>query len=263
MNWLEFPVAVWLSSVYFQSQGNNIFTCHASGASGLKTEPAEPGGGACVRLRCSLMLSALWFGCVVTETFGYGSSSASAPTLARSGSSYAGTAGSRVVASPGCGRITLEEVDDVDWSGGVHSCSREGAQVVWQQEYMTQLELDASLLRSRRSAAVSCPGLIAHGKGLGSHCKGFTKLESEVMAEDLSGVFPEDRWKVGSADDDGADVYVGHERCCDRSWRCDWRGRSRALARVLEGARTQSSCAGTDEHPIVARCRRTTTCDMC
>ena len=106
-----------------------------------------------------------WFGCVVAETFGYGSSSTSAPTLARPGNSYDGTAGSRVVASPGCGRITLEEVDDVDWPGGVYSCSRKDAQVVWQQEYMAQLELDASLRWGRRSAAVSRPGLIVHGKG--------------------------------------------------------------------------------------------------
>ena len=36
-----------------------------------------------------------------------------------------------------------------------------------------------------------------------------------------------------------------------------------ASPKVLEGARFRSSCAGTDsEHPIVARCRRTTTCDM-
>ena len=46
------------------------------------------------------MVFSLWFGCVVAETHGYGSSRASAPTLAESGNSCRGTAGSFVVGSP-------------------------------------------------------------------------------------------------------------------------------------------------------------------
>ena len=84
------------------------------------------------------MVFALWLGCVAAGTFGY-KSSASAPTFARPGDSCGGTAGSYVVGSPECGHVELDEVDDVDWSGGVYSCSRERAQVVRQREGMAQL----------------------------------------------------------------------------------------------------------------------------
>ena len=62
-----------------------------------------------------------------------------APTFARPGNGCGGTAGSYVLGSPECGHIALDEVDDVDWSGGVFWCSREGAQVVRQREGMAQL----------------------------------------------------------------------------------------------------------------------------
>ena len=38
---------------------------------------------------------------------------------------------------------------------------------------------------------------------------------------DLLGVFTEERCKVGCLDGDGVGVYVGHERCGGRCWRCD------------------------------------------
>ena len=78
----------------------------------------------------------LGFGCVAAGTYGYRSTSTSAPTFARPGNSCGGTAGSRVVGSPECGHIALDEVDDVDWSGGVYWCSREGAQVVRRNEVL-------------------------------------------------------------------------------------------------------------------------------
>ena len=65
----------------------------------------------------------------------------SAPTFARPGNSC-GKAGSYVVGSPECGHIALDEVDDVDWSGGVYSCFREGAQVVRQREGISALRAD-------------------------------------------------------------------------------------------------------------------------
>ena len=63
----------------------------------------------------------------MAETHGYGSSD---PTLARPGHSGGETAGSRVVESLEWDCAILDEVDDVHWSGGVYSCSREGARVV-------------------------------------------------------------------------------------------------------------------------------------
>ena len=90
----------------------------------------------------------------MAKTYGYGSSRPSAATPARPGNSGGGTAGSRVVGIPEWDRVVLDEVDDVDWSGGVYSCSREVRQVVWQGESMAQLELGESPHWGRRSAAV-------------------------------------------------------------------------------------------------------------
>ena len=63
------------------------------------------------------MLFSLWFECVVAETYGYGSNSASAPTLARPGNSCCETAGSRVVESSYWDRTVLDEADEVGRSG--------------------------------------------------------------------------------------------------------------------------------------------------
>ena len=86
-----------------------------------------------------------------------------------------------------------------------------------------------------------------HEKRSGPHCKGCTRPECEGMTEDLSRVFPEERCKVGSADDDGIGVYIGHERCGCRSWRCDgcqhdcgW-GRSDHYMRESKGSRIVDS----------------------
>ena len=65
------------------------------------------------------------------------------------------------------------------------------------------------------------PDRVVHGKRLGSYRRFSSRLEYESVATYLSGVFPEERCKVGSADDDGVGVYVGHERCGGRSWRRD------------------------------------------
>ena len=178
-------------------------------------EPAELGCGACARSRCSLMVFSLSFGCVVDT----GRAAQVLPTLAEPGNSCRGTAGSCVVGSPEGGRVSLDRVDDVDWSGGANSCSRKGAHVVWQRESMAQLELDESLRWCRRSERLSedvrismdvvsneqlgsvqlcfLPDHRVHGQRPGSHCKGFTRLECEGMAEDLPDGFPEERCKVG------------------------------------------------------------------
>ena len=63
--------------------------------------------------------------------------------------------------------------------------------------------------------------LVVHGKRLGSHRRCSERLKCEGAATSLPGVLPEERCKVGSADDDGCGVYVGHERCGGRSWRRD------------------------------------------
>ena len=70
----------------------------------------------------SVLFFLLLIRCVVAETYGYGSSSASAPTLANPGNGCFETAGSRVVGSSERDRTMLDEVDDVDWPGGGYSC---------------------------------------------------------------------------------------------------------------------------------------------
>ena len=71
----------------------------------------------------NLVFFFMWFGCGVAETHGYGSSD---PTFARPGNSCGETAGSRVVESSEWDCTVLDESDDVDWTGGGCSCSREG-----------------------------------------------------------------------------------------------------------------------------------------
>ena len=52
---------------------------------------------------------------------------------------------------------------------------------------------------------------VAHGKRLESHRKCLVKLEYGSVAISLSDVFPEERRKVGCADDGGTGSFVGHE----------------------------------------------------
>ena len=75
------------------------------------------------------------------KTYENVSKSACAPTLAKPGNSWFETAGSRVVGISEWDRIVLEEVDDVAWPGGGHSCSWEVRQVVRQRGGMSQLNL--------------------------------------------------------------------------------------------------------------------------
>ena len=72
-----------------------------------------------------------------------------------------------------------------------------------------------------RCAVVLRLDRVVHGKRLGLHRRCSERLKYEGVATSLSGVLPEERCKVGSADDDGGGVYVGHERCGGRSWRRD------------------------------------------
>ena len=72
-----------------------------------------------------------------------------------------------------------------------------------------------------RCAFVLRPDRVVHGKRLGSHRRCSERLKYEGVATSLPGVLPEERCKVGSADDGGGGVYVGHERCGGRSWRRD------------------------------------------
>ena len=53
----------------------------------------------------------------------------------------------------------------------------------------------------RRCAVVFRLDRVVHGKRLGSHRRCSTRLECESVATSLSGVFPEERCKVGGADD--------------------------------------------------------------
>ena len=71
-----------------------------------------------------------------------------------------------------------------------------------------------------RCAVVLRLDRVVHGKRLGLHRRCSETLKYEGVATSLSGVLPEERCKVGSADDGGG-VYVGHERCGGRSWRRD------------------------------------------
>ena len=169
----------------------------------MVAEPAESGNGACARLRCSLMVFSLWFGCVVAETCGYGFSSANAPTLARPENSCGGTAGSCVVGNAEWCRIALDEGVDVDWPGGVTRVLGKAHRWCGSEEAWPNWSLIESPRWSRRSAAVSRPGRVVHGKRLESH-----RRCSEDVATSLLDGFLEERCKVGSADDDGIGVYV-------------------------------------------------------
>ena len=102
--------------------------------------------------------------------------------------------------------------------------------------------------------------LVVHEKRLGSHRRCSERLKYEGVATSLSGVLPEERCKVGSADDGGG-VYVGDERCGGRSWRrdrCqyDCEGVTQRCFRWF-WKEQRLSCAGTTrksdgEHPNVA-----------
>ena len=96
--------------------------------------------------------------------------------------------------------------------------------------------------------------------------RGLVKLEHGIVVISLSDVVAEERRQVGCADDGGTGSFVGHERCDGRSLRRNGRRRDlfKMLPRVLEETGTQSSCAGIArdrEHPNVAKCSGTATCD--
>ena len=131
------------------------------------------------------------------------------------------------------------------WPSG-YSGTRENGQVARQRESMDQVELrDESVRCGCRPAAVRCrdqygcgeqraawrcAGVcrldhVAHGKRLESHRKCFTRLEYGSVAISLSDVFPEERRKVGGADDGGTASLIGHERCGGRSLRRNGRRR--------------------------------------
>ena len=178
---------------------------------GLVAESAEFGCGACASLRCSLMLFSLGFGCVVAETCGYGSSSAMQMLQCLQDL--------ETVAVEQLDRALLEVQSGIvlrwmRWTTlvgqVVYTRSREGAQVAWQRGGMARLEVDESPRWGRRSAAVSRLGRVVHGKRLESN-----RGCSEDVATSPRDGFPEERCKVGSVDDDGTGVDVGHERCGD------------------------------------------------
>ena len=77
-----------------------------------------------------------------------------------------------------------------------------------------------------------CLDHVAHGKRLESHRKCIATLEYGRVAISLSDVFPEERRKVGCADDGGTGSFVGHERCGGRSLRRN--GRRRVLVEVIQ-----------------------------
>ena len=156
---------------------------------------------------------------------GYRSISANAPTLANPGNGFVG---SRVVESSERDCVMLDDSDDDDWPDGGYSCSREGRQVEQQWESIAQVELrDESVRSGRRPAAVSCRDQYGCGERraawrcavvcrldhvvLESHRKCFPRLEYGSVAISLADVFPEERRKVGCADDDGTGSFVGNE----------------------------------------------------
>ena len=140
--------------------------------------------------------------------------SASAPTLARPGVNCFDTAGSCGVGSSERDRNVLDEVDGVDWPSGGYSCSRESAkEEMAARKHRPTVSLtkayDGSVdqngcgeqLAVWRCAVVFRLDRFVHGKRLGSHRRCSTRLECEGVATSLSGVFPEERCKVGGADD--------------------------------------------------------------
>ena len=161
-------------------------------------------------------------GCVVAETHGYGSSD---PTLARPGHSGGETAGSRVVESSEWDCAILDEADDVHWSGGVYSCSREGARVVchgsrnacrnWSFDYDVAVK---QLLGQVTSAEISMD--VAINVQLGGVQLYFVLIivvygkRLESCGKFYEGVFPDERCHVD--DDGGTGSFVGHERCGGR-----------------------------------------------
>ena len=181
----------------------------------------------------------------------------------------------------------LDDSDDDDRPDGGYSCSQEGRQVEQQWKCTAQVEhRDESARCGRRPAAVKCRdqygcgeqraawrcavvcrlGHVAHGKRLG-----LVKLEYGSVAIFLSDVFPEERRKVGCADDGGTGSFVGHELCGGRSWTRN--GRRRDLFKVIQRCfrefwkkqglrvRVLVIARSDSEHPIVTGDRGITTWD--
>ena len=173
------------------------------------------------------------------------------------------------------------EADDVDWTGGGYSCSREVGQVRWQKGGLPNWsfvmkaydgavkQLSGQVTRAENCTDVvsnvqlrgvqlyAVPDHVVHGKRQGSHRKCSTRLEYEGVATSLPDVFPEERCKVDGYGGTGS--FVRQRTFWQQ--RLSWRGvYSKVPPRVPEGAGTQRSCACTTrnrEHPNVARNRGT------
>ena len=163
---------------------------------GLVAEPSETGNGACSSLRYEWVL----FSCGSDVSWLRPTDTGQVIQRLQNPATAAVKQLDRAL-SKDQNEIMLDEVADVEWTGGGYSCSREVGQVDWQQGCMAQLVLRDESLRWGRHAVVSgsdecreqharadqcaahrCavafrPDHVVHGKRLGSHRKCSTRLE--------------------------------------------------------------------------------------
>ena len=173
--------------------------------------------------------------------------------------------------SPDRDRVGLDELDEVDWLGGGYSCSREVAQVVWPNwslmngydgDVVQQLSEDVRISTDVESNGqhgslqlcfvliVLCTGrywdrTANAQRGCGTRTRSL-----------LFHAYSRKRCNVGRDDDSGIDSFVGRERCGGTGCLEEF-VHSKVLPRVLEGARTQSSCAcAARERQRTSECRK-------
>ena len=207
----EYLEAVWFSSLSSLRRENNIFMCH--------------GGGACARLRCNFDIVFLVVNrmCRGWDLW---------VRVTRRECSKACKTWRRRLWDSWIARLLEVQNGIVLWwtrwmtltDQMLDTRAREVGHMVRQWESMAQPEL----------AAWKCAVVLRPDHAV--------RLECDCVATSLSGVFPEARCKVGSADDGGLGIYVGHERYGDSSWRHDGCQRDgegvtqKVLSMVLEGA---------------------------
>ena len=116
----------------------------------------------------------------------------------------------------------MDEADDVHWSGGVYSCSREGARVVRHGSRNACPNWSFERLRRGRQAVIRTSDECRDQYGRGDQCTAWRcavvfRLEHVVYGKRLEsygkfyeGVFPDERCNVD--DDGGTGSFVNHER---------------------------------------------------
>ena len=170
----------------------------------------------------------LLIGCVVAETYGYGSSD---PTLANPGAKAVEQL-DRALLKVQSGnalcwtRLLTSSVQVVDARVLGKLDKRNGSRKAWPNcsfvmkahngtvnKQLSEISTDVVSNVQLEGVQLYFSDHVVQGKSDGSHRKCSTRLQYEGVATSLSGVFPEEGCKVGSDEDGGAGSFVGHERC--------------------------------------------------